>query len=242
MSKLRWLVVFAICLIVSSERGFGRSGNEGAHAGDIYADEFVELGQMLSELLSSPALSNLVRGSGFSAEEFARTVNRTKVFSREPSDVQLNGFDVSGLNHEQGGPIVINRKDWREGRIIQRLRLVLHEYFGIMNVERDHYNVSVKFISALEQLASRLLAKNGHNALFYGVAVASPPLSFMGRVCDNSEPWYLAATKYAMDQSSSRCALDKPKDPCNQFTTLTREIRSEKMPGLAFCEITVIAR
>lgn len=242
MFRLLLKTTVFVCLVLNCEVGIGRTGNEGAHAGDIYADEFFELGQMLSDLLKTREMAELVGQSGFSAEEFALAVRRTKIFSREPGRVQVDNHSVSGSNYENGGPILIDRKDWREGRIIQRLRLVLHEYFGIMNVERDHYNVSVRFIAALEQLASRLLERNAHNALFYGVAVASPPLNFMGSVCANSEAWFLTAKKYATDQSRNRCLIDKPKVGCENFAVLTQEIRSERMPGLSFCEITVVGR
>lgn len=214
-------------------------GNEGPHAGDAYAFEFMELGTELAEYLSRPEFNPLLQAHKIDLEGFKRALNR-RVYSYEPEFVMVNNNVVDAVNFDTE-PTRVNRLNWRRARLIQKLKAVFHEYLGVMGIERDNYNVSIYFIKMLEDLAQKLLTDQNSPNLFYGVCVASPPITYVGPTCQGTEPWFKSAEKCAEQAARQNCELDR-RIECSPPRTFTREVKSKHMAGIEFCEVTVIVK
>lgn len=212
-------------------------GNEGAHGGDSYSQEFINLGLALAQTLRAvePARMNIYH---FNAISFKTAVDTVFVTSEEHALVKLKNIERDAINYPAENKILLNRTRWREATLQQKLRLVMHEYFGILNVERDHYNVSYEF-QDIVVATQNSIAENATSTvnIFYGRCVKAPPLNQLGDPCAQV---LLELSECATLQSVSRCKTLSPNSACEAITVETERKMSPN--GFLFCEATTISK
>lgn len=108
-----------------------RSGGADAGGGDLYALQFIALGQ---EIVQNYATMGLDKIESFSREEFAAAVKNTKVETQDRTF--LGTREVDAINYPSKGLIQLSRARWDEAnqknaKDIDLLYLVAHEYIGI---------------------------------------------------------------------------------------------------------------
>jgi len=121
----------------------------------------------------------------------------------------------------------------------QKLRLVFHEYMGIMDVERNVYKVSMKMNKFFDDLVLKLKDRQNSVQLFYGKCDANMPLSFQGNVCSLQNAQVQASILCAKEKALKRCLMESYKDCVGQVV-----LRKEKLSasGMASCQITSIVK
>lgn len=121
------------------------SGHEEGNGGDTVAQDFALRGrQAYQALLKMKAVP-----SEISLAELDRSIKYTQVISQET--VSLPGPDGvplerDAVNQPKANPptILVNRRRWNDPRMTElaKIRLALHEYLGILGIERNNYAVS----------------------------------------------------------------------------------------------------
>jgi hypothetical protein len=99
------------------------------HGGDPFALEFADTGRALVSFVKSLDAGQL---KGFTADELAKSVRKTRVISQKR--VWLKGAEVAAKNFWDRRLIVVGAIRWRElgNDPLRRARLVLHEYLGVI--------------------------------------------------------------------------------------------------------------
>lgn len=229
-----FLTIFLFPVLVNA--GEAR-GNEGAHGGDSYAQEFVNIGLALAKTFRAidPART---KAYNFTAVSFKTAVDTVQVTSEEHASVKLKNIERDAINYPDENRILLNRTRWREASLQQKLRLVMHEYFGILNVERDHYNVSYEFQDVV--IATQQTIQQGSEVginVFYGRCVKAPPLNQVGDACAQASAELLEC---AVEQAASRCQTLSPDSGCKVLTVESERKMSPN--GFLFCEATAISK
>lgn len=208
-------------------------GNDGPNGGDAYGGEFVSLGHEIASEMEKIERSNFEVDLG----EFKKILKQVIVYSDEGRYIAVNGQPVDALNFPNDKKILINRERWRQMGLKEKLRLVLHEYLGILNVERNVYKVSMKMNKFFDDLAGKLKEKG--EQLYYGLCDANLPLSFKGEICSLENPQLEASILCAKEKALRRCLMESYTECKGQVI-----IKQEKMRaiGVATCEITSIVK
>lgn len=236
-------LVLVLLALTMSPFAFASMGNEGGHGGDPYALEFTTLARLLRNEMTKATPTPVLEKWNVSAATFDTAIKTTWVVSAEGSEVKLEGVEVDAINSDQTHQglihtIKINRTRWREADLIQKLRLVLHEYFGVMNVERDTYTASLDFVSLIKAAAAKAPAADLMTNLFYGRVVnIAPPTE--AETC--SVAIQTQALAEANRQAVSKCVLSGEKK-CAVVQSSSEAILSEQIMGLRYCETLVIVR
>ncbi len=138
MKSLGFALVLVVGIVMSATAFAGGATTVGG-GGDHYSAQFIELGRGISRALFSHSLS------GVNPELFKRAVETTKVNSQQK--LALNGNIVDAINYPNTKQIIQSRESWDKmaGNWSQRVRLVLHEYLGIMNLDDSSYQISNQF-------------------------------------------------------------------------------------------------
>jgi hypothetical protein len=222
------------------------AGNEGAHGGDPYGLEFQTLGHSVLDALSAndPNLQKLELKWHFTATDFANALQSVHVVSGEHNQVILNGNEVDAINNESNNQILVNRTRWREDDLISRVQLVLHEYFGILNVERDRYDASFEFAFLTQAVAKKISSQDANHEfmanLFYGFSESIPALTDES-TCKAGSDSLTQATARAESEAQNKCLLSG-KSKCSLVSTTYDPKLSETEMGLRYCEITSIVQ
>jgi hypothetical protein len=217
-------------------------GNEGGHGGDTYALEFATLGQKIAQELNLEDNQQLMAKWQLSATTLKTTVQNTLVYSSEEDQVKLRGQIVDAINYPESKKIILNRTRWREAVLSDKLKLVLHEYFGIIGVERDTYTASVEFVGALKSLHKKLLNNLADSPIrYYGRSVGSPPLNIFTNICDTKISSIADAKGLAENEALAKCQAERQQN-CEIAQTEMRELLSKEMVGFRYCEVTAIAQ
>lgn len=224
-------------------------GNEGGHGGDIYAMEFSAIGSDIANQLAvlQATDDHLFRKWNFTAEEFKNAVlgskerTPTRVVSQER--VYLRNKEVDATNDGEG-LITLSRSAWREDQLLGKVRLVLHEYFGILGIEQDRYDASIDFSDFAVSTTKAIQKKNSESSfminLFYG-RVASYPSLRETDTCDPTSSRVQSAIAKATEQAQGRCNIAQQKS-CQVAETDLEEIVSTSTIGVRYCDVLVIVK
>lgn len=221
----------------------GMIGNEGAHGGDPYSMEFVTLAQILSDTLAKANGDQLARYN-VSAKEFAKAVQSVRIITVEKDDAILGGAEVDGINFPEKNTILVNSDRWRELPLLSKAQLVLHEYFGILGVERDNYSVSGHFLD-LTQKVTEIVAKEPRYAglmvnVFYGQCDAIPALT-SSEICEQGSQALQQAELCARGQAEAHCHLSG-KAQCQFIETTFHAVIDSQIIGARYCRVLTIVK
>jgi hypothetical protein len=237
MSILKFL------LLSLSLTSFALAGNEGGHGGDPYAYEFQMLGKALAKKLTSYEKNHspILARWKLEANEFDATVDRVRVISKEPADMILNGEEVDGINFPDQNLIKVNRARWREANLQERLTLSLHEYLGIIGIERDQYLASNDLLGMItEILTKKDVSSFLIVQLFYGQCSVSPSLS-EDSFCEPGSASFERANACALRKANDRCSA-AGRASCLPFETKVETKLSKNMIGLKTCDVLTILK
>ncbi len=241
--KILSLLVLAFLLGSSS---YASMGNEGGHGGDPYSMEFTMIGEALSAKLAKEQANNpgIFLKWKFTADSFKQAVETVRVTSAEGSEVILRGQVVDAINDSTQNLIQVNRTRWREDDIQARTKLVLHEYFGILGVERDRYEASIEFsdfaIRASREIVTASVAGTYMVNLFYGHALSIPSID-SPTICDSASPKLANALAAATTEAEGQCRISG-KNNCELVNTSYTESFSTTAIGMRYCEVLVIMK
>lgn len=211
--------------------GVRRLGNDGPNGGDAYGSEFSSIGfEILKEAKESGIKS-------FNRESFEQALNEVIIYSDEGDYIAVRGQPVDALNFPRDKKILLNRARWRQMVLKNKIRLVFHEYLGIIDGERNVYKVSKEMNKFFDRLVSKL--KEGQVQYYYGLCDANLPLSFEGPVCSTDHPHVEAAVLCAKEKALKRCLLESYTECKGQV--VIREERLESY-GLPTCRVTSIIK
>jgi len=211
-------------------------GNEGAHGGDPYALEFVALGNIILNSLKEGTLEQ--REVTLDLQKFEDKLQTTLVYSAESEKVVLNGVEVSAINNEDY--ILLNATRWRTLLLAEKMRLVMHEYLGILNVERDVYIVSEDFYTHLNTLAKNLIAAGNSPGQYYGVCQAGLGLLETDMTCDKSSSFVKKLKGCAEHQALLRCKAELGNG-CRRVGHILEQ-KINPLNGMASCQVISIAK
>lgn len=128
---------------------FSDGGSSVGHGGDAVAMEFTSYAYACVDLIAKLPLE---QRSGIDPKTLYNTIQGITVRTEE--HVYLDG-EVDAYN--QDNKIVVSRTRWAADSQKQRLAITLHEYLGILNLDRK-YEISVpfaeKYLAELDVLAS----------------------------------------------------------------------------------------
>ncbi len=214
------------------------AGNEGGNGGDSYGEEFESLGHELIKSMNSPAYQLILEKWKLTPELLEDTIKM--VILRSSEEAALGGFDVDGINYNDGQPMVISRSRWRQNNLLQKLKIVLHEYFGVLKIEINHYTASSEFSDMIRETYIRIKRSNEELNLdyYYGYKQVMSPLS-AGVICDKTSKEFtdklVAAQTLAINdcESNNKICVIKNVD--------IKDVISTKAIGLKYCEITAVA-
>ena len=206
-------------------------GNDGPHGGDSYGSEFSIIGYEIALSLSE------LNQSIVNTEKFMKAIESVIVYSDESSRVTLNSQIVDALNFPNDNIILVNRDRWRVMNLTQKIRLVFHEYLGIINSERDVYKSSVKFNQFFLSETKRLQELRIQN--YYGYSRASQPLSYIGSICDENSLRVKRSITEASKQARARCRFDDISN-CENIVIELEEVLSSN--GIRRCLVTSIVK
>ena len=119
----------------------------------------------------------------------------------------------------------------------EKIRLVFHEYLGIIDSERNVYKVSKAMNKLFDQLVQKL--KNAQAQLYYGLCDANLPLSHKGEVCSLDDKFVKSAILCAKEKALKRCLVESYTEYKGEV--VLREERLEKF-GLPTCRVTAIIK
>lgn len=238
------------------------AGDEAGHGGDTYTDEFFALGMELYYEMKKAEYNQLISETKVDTEKFRTSILKTLLDSAERDKVKLNGQEKSAINSvrdkdkikskrkmildKEGEPkftadILLNRTRWRASLLADKLQLVLHEFFGILGIERDTYDVSYYYRGLLAKLTMQLLASRITPVMYYGYAVASKSLHMGGAPCDRDYPAIQDATKQAEELAMDRCIAER-EEGCRNLHVEYQTIQSDEHIAFRYCEITALAK
>ena len=221
-------------------------GNEGGHGGDPYAIEFATIAQGLGAKLAKEEArdSALFQKWHFTAANFAQTAKRVRITSDEGESMMLRGQEVDAINFPDKNLIKVNRARWREHNLVARTKLVLHEVFGIMGVERDQFDASADFTTFTVTAAKELQRENPEGAfaynLFYGRCLSFPSLSDPS-TCEADSEKVTRAASCALTQAQGKCRLSG-KGQCELMNTTYTSRMSTTALGVRYCEVLVLMK
>lgn len=240
----RFIIVFSVLIFSLASL----AGNEGGHGGDpVYAFEFQTIGKIIGEELAKLPTNSLLQYK-FTATEFIESVRSVLVVPAPKEDCYKDGTEFPALNFVNEPPMLskikVNKNRWREFSLFEKIKLVMHEYFGIIGVERDNYNVSTNFVEFIKAVEKRIKLDPSLQDLeiniFYGRCDEVIPVYGFG--CDVGQDWVIRAEKCAKDRAESVCRIKGQKDNCQLIRTTYVQILNKEYLGLRHCEVETLMR
>jgi hypothetical protein len=224
------------------------AGNEAGYGGDSYGEEFVSLADEIIKELSNPQYSTLLKENRVSLSELRGRLN-VIARSDEGEDVklltQINGRveeeEVDAINFPESNRVKLNRTRWRGKSLYAKLKLTLHEFFGLLSIERDHWAVSMRFKEVLSDLSRRLLNQASGPVRYHGRVAVGPPMNVMGDVCSETQPHVIEAVTQAKVQAIGFCQTEQNR-VCSIKLTEIEAVWDKKTPGYIYCEVRTVAR
>ncbi len=242
--KMFLFKTFAIFIFIM--QSFSNAGNEGGHGGDPYAIEFSTIGNFISKSLIQYEIKNpqIFRKWNFTSTNFKEAVASIRITSSEGPEVILRGQEVDAINFPDKSLILVNRTRWRESSLHSRVQLVLHEYFGILDVERDHFQASIDFAAFSIEVTKTISSKNSSESfianIYYGQCISVPAL-ISSSTCETSSTSFYQAKKCALAQAEGKCRLSG-KAQCQLLSLIPTAKVSKEPVGLRYCEILAIMK
>jgi hypothetical protein len=136
---MRTALFFILSLATSSPSYAAKQGTEVGNGGDSYSVEFTQIGYHLADFLLTHSIS------GVDAEFFRKMVASAQINSTHDR-LELNGNAVDAINYPNAAPpkIRFSRTGWDAfaQNPSAKVRLVFHEYLGLLKVDDSRYQVS----------------------------------------------------------------------------------------------------
>ena len=141
--------ILILALFLTTYTFAGRDGN----GGNEIALRFTQIAANSLNFLSSPGKNP----TNIDLEKLEEAIQKTQVYvvgyklCADDSDRECP--DEAGFvakNYPLKGEILINEGKWQKLSLEDKIRIVLHEYFGIIGLEEGNYNLSSNIIIALE--------------------------------------------------------------------------------------------
>ena len=216
------------------------AGNDGGSGGDTYAKEFEMLGRALADTFKQNENHPVLQKWRLKSSLFELAVNTTLLRSSDGSEVVLDSYEVDAINYENKRLIVINQDRWRQKSLLQKLELTLHEYLGILGIEKGNYIVTNELSDLIVQTYNRVKKSNSNLLnLFYGnQKIVSPVNSSV--ICDSNSAAYKDAIELAKNEALAKCSLQSKK--CDILMVTTEQKISSVMIGYKYCSVTAIAK
>jgi hypothetical protein len=244
------LLICTFVLIFNSVSSFAvndssHSGNEGGHGGGPEAIEFVSLAKQIYLELQSPIYTDLNRASGLNLEAFKIKIDTALVRSKPSAEMILvqngNADEVDAIVQPSLNRISIHADRWLSATSSQKLALVLHEYFGLLGIEVDVYNVSINYAPALNAVLLRLISEQRVSPIrYYGEGVISLPL-YSRNQCDADNVQSERAIAAAAAQALLKCQVET-KANCTVEQSNIRLFSPSSAPEFTYCRARAIAR
>jgi len=205
--------LISVTILVMGSVSFG-GGNENGSGGDSYAIEFQALSKEFLQTLKEKHDSPVVSKWHLNLENYSRSVQGTLVRSQE--NLILDSQAVDAIKFPDGNPdskdkspmIILNRNRWRNSNLVDKLRLVVHEYFGIMKLEINDSTVSTDFsdliVATFNRIRSSALFLQSNQ--FYGYGRLYGSLSQMD-ICDSSNVNFSLKYNEVKEEALGKCKL-----------------------------------
>lgn len=230
-----FILLIAICFSANTY-----AGNDGGSGGDAYGKEFEMLGRSLLQTFQQNENHPVLRKWNIKPSLFEMVINTTVLRSADRSMVVLDGREVDAIKNPDTRQILINEDRWRARTLLQRIELVLHEYLGILGVERDQYQVTNELSDLVVQTYNRVKNSKAENInLFYGHQKVINSVNSQ-IICNESSLAFKDALELAKQEALAKCALYN--SDCKVRLTEVEAIISPVMIGYKYCSVTVIAK
>ncbi|MGZ3695170.1 MAG: hypothetical protein ACXWQO_13605 [Bdellovibrionota bacterium] len=234
-----------LMLVSNLAFAFSEGGNEGGHGGDPYALEFSGIAKALGDKLvkEEERSPQAFQKWKFTGATFQKAAKNTRFTSAESEDMILRGQEVDAINFPDQSLIKVNRARWRELNFRARTQLVLHEVFGILNVERDSFEASLDFKTFVANASKEMeteLADSAQMNLFYGQCQSFPSLSETS-TCGSGTEKLEKAQICAVNQAEAKCRLSG-KGACEILNTSYTPKMSATAFGLRYCDVLVLMK
>ena len=246
MIKKTLASILVLISVLSQPASAKMEGNEGGHGGDPYSLEFSTLAaSLVDELREYEAVNSaLFNKHGFSARQLGSAVERVRVVSAEGEGLWLKGREMDAINFPERNEILVNRSRWRESDLQARVKLVFHEYLGILGVERDGFATSIDFQGFTSRIAQKLATNSSKDLfmanLFYGRCISVPALVEKSTCGDDSQK-IMQIESCALTQAEGKCRLSG-RSQCEIISKTRMPVVSTRSLGLRYCEVLVIMR
>lgn len=219
------------------------AGNEGGHGGDTIALEFRLIGDIINQELSQ--LDDLkLRKLNFSKSEFEKAYKSVRVVSAPGYECKLNYEEVDAINFPEQSKIKVNSDRWVQKNIEAKVRLVFHEYLGIIGAERDSFEVTNQLLEFLSYISNLIRKKESLQSmdinLFYGKCQYFPSVSSTS-ICDVTAEGFKLAQVCANNQAAASCRLGG-REGCETIDTKFTPVIRTDLIGLRYCEILTIKK
>lgn len=211
-------------------------GNDGPHGGDTYGGEFARIGFKLAQMLkeSPEAVAQKI-----DLEKFHAAIESVIIYSEEGKNVVINGQNVDAINFPKDKKIILNRSRWREMLLKEKVRLVFHEYLGIIDAERDVYKVSIHFNRFFDEVVSDIKEDDSAHIRYYGVCVAPTALFDLSNPCSLEKKSVKEAIECSKEVALRKCQMES-YHACEGVTLFKKIIAVGQ--GVLACELTSIVQ
>ncbi|MES2769967.1 MAG: hypothetical protein V4596_12550 [Bdellovibrionota bacterium] len=216
------------------------AGNDGGSGGDAYAKEFEMLARELHKTFKQDESNPALIKWRLKPSLFELVVNTTLLRSADGSEVILDAMEVDAINYKNRRLILINQDRWRQRSLLQRLELTLHEYLGILDIEKGNYIVTNELSDLIVQTYNRIKNSNSNQInLFYGNQKIGSSMN-SAIICDQSSPAYADAVELAKNEAITKCSLQNKS--CKILSLTAEPIISSLVMGYKYCSVTAIAK
>jgi hypothetical protein len=216
------------------------AGDDPGGGGDTYAKEFEMLGRALHKTFAAHPEHPLLVKWNLKPSLFEMAINTTLLRSADGTEVILDGMEVDAINHYHNQIVImINQDRWIEKSLLKKLELVLHEYLGILGVEKNNYPVTNEFADLVIETYNRIKNTVAQDVnLYFGKQKVTAPMS-SASICDATSTTYKDAVEVASYEAISKCQLYNKK--CSIISVEGVAVISSTMIGYKYCSITAIA-
>jgi|GEM_PF-5459767 len=221
-------------------------GNEGGHGGDPYALEFSDIAKAIgTQILNGNAnIRASLEGAKLNIEVWQKTLKVVRILSADQDEVVLRGAIVDAINFPDLTAILVNRNRWREADLTERVRLVLHEFLGLLAIEQDRYDVSTNLGDLVQGTVRYLRGISSSNPLmtnlFFGQCLAFPAVGTTD-ICDQRDAAITQAEDCSKVQAFGHCKVDG-QSSCQIVSTSYRVVISPVTVGVRYCEVLTILK
>ncbi len=120
--------------------------------------------------------------------------------------------------------------------------MVLHEYFGVMGVERDSYEICVTLTDIIDEAFRRIMSSTSSVTRYYGHQLVPMPLRRFGDACDKKSAEIKEALSFTTEQALAKCSGEQGSETCRLAAVEQVPKVSKVALGLKFCEITAVVK